>query len=213
MSLPDSAAGSQLASGFFDPAWVAFLDFDGDPVRATTAGKSLSFSGTGDADLDGHTFIAVDPTMVSVGDVKNAEGGSETLSFMLSGIVGPDSDLLNIIGKRALWHGRNARLWAVIYNESGGQQGAIWPVYTGRMSAIQIVGDPSAQTVKLDVENYLASLKQASGRTWLNQAIYDSVDNTAALTIGVANGAKKGVGSAAAKSETSSYFDQFRVPF
>jgi hypothetical protein len=193
MTLPDSTAGAQLASGFFDQAWVAFLDFDGDPVRATTAKVSLTFTGTGDPDLDGHTFIAVDPTVVTVGDVKNAEGGSETLSFALSGIVGPDSDLLDMIGDPSLWRGRSARLWAVIYDETGEQQGAVWPSYTGRMSAVQLMGSPSGQTVKLDVESYLASLKQASNRSYLDQAEFDPLDNTAALTIGAANGATKGV--------------------
>jgi hypothetical protein len=193
MSLPDAAAGAQLASGSFALAWLAYLDFEGDPVRATTARAAITVDGSGDGELDGYTFDAVDPSMVSVGDVKNADGGSETLTFILSGIVGPDSDLLNVVGNTSLWQGRVARLWAIVYDEAGVQQGAIWPVYTGRMSALQIVGSPSEQTVKLDVENYLASLKQASGRTYLDQGSFDPLDNTAALTIGVANGSIKGV--------------------
>lgn len=193
MGLPDATAGAQLAAGFFRPAWVAYLDFSGDPVRATTAPANLTFAATGDVDLDGFTFIAVDPTVVSVSDVKNAEGGSDTLTFALSGIVGPDTALLNIIGNTTLWRGRPARLWAVIYNESGAQQGAVWPFYTGRMSSAQITGAPEFQTVQVDVENYLASLKQASGRNYLDQKQYDASDNTAALKIGVANGSLKGV--------------------
>lgn len=192
MSLPDSAAGAQLTQSTFQVAWLAWLDFSGDPVRATTANRSLAMSGTGDPDLDGYTFDAVDPTMVSVSDVRNREGGSDTLTFTLSGIVGPDSDLLNIIGNKSLWQGRTARLWAIIYNEAGGQQGAIWPVYTGRMSAVQIAGDPASQTVILDVESYLAYMKQPSGRTYLDQASFDPLDNTASLKISAANGSKDG---------------------
>lgn len=193
MALPDSTAGAQLASGSFAVAWLAWLDIVGDPVRATTAPRSLTFGSVGDPDLNGQTFDAVDPTMVSVTDVRNAEGGSETISFTLSGIVGPDTALLNILGDPSQWRGRTARLWAVIYDEAGTQQGAIWPIYTGRMSAMQIIGDPSQQTVKLDVESYLAALKQASNRTYLDQASFDPNDNTAALKIGVANGNTKGV--------------------
>lgn len=194
MGLPDATAGAQLASSYFAAAWVAWLDFYGDPVRVTTAGIGLTFSGTGDSDLDGHTFDAVSPELVSVGDVKNSEGGSETLVYALSGIVGPDSDLLDILGDPSQWQGRAARLWAVIYDESGAQQGAVWPVHTGRMSAMQIIGSPTAQTVKLDVESYLAALKQASGRTYLDQGRFNPADNSAALKIGAANGATKGVG-------------------
>lgn len=198
MSLPDSTTGAQLASSYFAAAWLAWLDFDGDPVRVTTAKAPLTFAGTGDSDLDGHTFDAVDPSVVSVGEIKTSEGGSETLSFALSGIVGPNSDLLDSLGNTALWRGRDARLWAVVYDEAGVQQGAVWPVYTGRMSAMQIAGEPSSQVVKLDVESYLASLKQASGRTYLDQAKFDPVDNTAELKIGVANGQTKGVAGASA---------------
>ncbi|ODU71351.1 MAG: hypothetical protein ABT11_04075 [Novosphingobium sp. SCN 66-18] len=190
---PDAAAGAQLASGYFDAALLCWLDFDGDPVRVTTAGASLAFTGTGDAELEGFTFDAVDPSLVGVTDVLNKQGGAETLSYTLSGIVGPDSDLLNMLGNPALWRGRTARLWAAIYDETGARKGAVWPVHTGRMSAFQIVGEPAEQTVKLDVETYLASLKKASGRTYLDQAQFDTLDNTAALTIGVANGATKGV--------------------
>lgn len=198
MSLPDATAGAQLAGSYFGFAWLAFLDFDGDPVRATTAKASLAMPVTGDADLDGFTFVAVDPSVVSVGDVRNSESGSDTLSLALSGIVGPDTDLLNVLGDPSLWRGRPARLWGIVYDESGVQQGAIWPIYTGRMSALQVVGSPGGQTVKLDVESYLASLKEASGRTYLDQALHDAADNTAALKIGVANGATKGVAGAMA---------------
>lgn len=193
MSLPDSTAGAQLTTGSFAVAWLAYLDIVGDPVRATTAPQSLTFGSVGDADLNGQTYDAINPQMISVTDVKNSENGSDTLSFTLSGIVGPDSTLLNILGDPSQWRGRSARLWGIIYDETGAQQGAIWPIYTGRMSAMQIIGDPSQQTVKLDVESYLSSLKQASNRTYLDQTAFDPSDNTAALKIGVANGQTKGV--------------------
>lgn len=207
MALPDATAGAQLSSGYFNPAWMAWLDFDGDPVRVTTAGRALTFIGSGDAELDGYTFDAVDPSLVGVTEVHNKEGGAETLSFTLSGIVGPDTDLLNVLGNPALWRGRTARLWAAIYDAGGVLQGAIWPVYTGRMSALQIVGEPSGQTVKLDVESYLASLTKASGRSYLDQPQFDGNDNTAALTIGIANGSTKGIahGSSAQYGGTAPY--------
>lgn len=202
MSLPDSTAGAALSSSSFQVGWLAWLDFDGDPVRATTAGYSLTMAGTGDAELDGYTFDAVDPTMVSVSDIKNKEGGSETITFTMSGIVGPDTDLLNTIGDPSLWQGRTARLWAIIYDETGAQQGAVWPVYTGRMSGIQIAGDPSNQTIILDVESYLAYMKQPSGRTYLGQSQFDPDDNTAALKISAANGSKDGAARSAGQGIT-----------
>lgn len=213
MTLPDNAAGALLASSFFDNKWLAYLDFDGDPVRVTTAGRTISFTGTGDEELDGHTFDAISPALVTVGDVRRGEGGSDTLSLALSGIVGPDTELLNVLGNPSLWRGRVARLWGVFYDETGAQQGAVWPIYTGRMSAMQVVGEPGSQTVKLDVENYLASLKQASGRTYLDQAQFDPEDNTAALTIGVANGQTKGVASVQPSPASALPFYPGGMPF
>lgn len=192
MSLPDVIASAQLATSSFGVAWLAYMDFDGDPLRATTAKMSLAMSGTGDPDLDGFTFIAVEPTIVDISNVQNKEGGAETLTMSLSGIVGPDTDLLNILGDRTLWQGRTARLWAIIYDEDGTQQGAVWPVYTGRMSSMQIEGQPSSQKVTVDVESYLAYLKQPSGRTYLDQSSFDPSDNTASLKIVAANGSKDG---------------------
>jgi hypothetical protein len=197
MSLPDATAGAQLTQDFV-PAWIAYLDIVGDPVRVTTAPNSLSFSGTGDADLDGQTYSAVDPTVVSIGAVKNQEGGSDTLTCSLSGIVGPDAALLSAIGNLANWRGRVARLWSVIYSPAGIQQGAVWAFYTGRMSSVRIIGAPSSQTVEMDIENYLASLKGASGRTYMDQDKFDAGDLSARLKIAVANGFTKGAVSTAA---------------
>lgn len=196
MPLPDASAGAQLSSGAFSPEWIGFLDFQGDPVRVTTARSSITFSGTGDPDLDGYTFSAIDPQFIGIGDIRSAEGGSDTVTVTLSGIVGPDTELLNVIGNRALWQTRVARLWAIIRNEAGVQQGAVWNFYTGRMSSVEIIGEPESQAVKLEIENYLASLKQASGRTYGAQGAYDPLDNTAALTIGAANGSTRGVATA-----------------
>lgn len=206
MALPDATAGAAL-TGDFVPAWVAYLDIVGDPVRVTTAPYSLSFSGTGDSDLDGQNYSAVDPSLVSIGAVKNQEGGSETLTCSLSGIVGPDTTLLNVIGNVTNWRGRTARLWCVVFSPSGAQQGAVWAFYTGRMSALRIRGAPSDQTVEMDIENYLASLKQASGRTYMDQAKFDSGDLSARLKIAAANGATKGVVSTAATPWTRGSYD------
>lgn len=195
MSLPDATASAQLASGSVFPAFVGWLDIDTDPVRVTTSGVDITFSGTGDDDLDGFTYSAVDPSVVGVSAILNKEDGAETVTLSLSGIVGPDTDLLNLIGDKSKWQGRTVRLWGIIRNAAGTQQGAVWPFFTGRMSAVRINGEPTQQTIEMDVETYLASLTSASGRTYLDQSLFDPADETAELKIGAANGATKGVAS------------------
>jgi hypothetical protein len=185
---PNLAAQGAIAQPIIHPVFVGFLDILGDPIRATTAPYSIAVSGTGDADLDGHTFSAVDATFVGVSPVQNKEGGSSTVTVTLSGLIGIDSDLLNQIGNKANWQGRTARLWQMMYDENLQRVGNIWPFYTGYMNVPRIVGDATQQTIVIEVESYLAFLKQASGRSYLSQNEYDPGDLSAEASIAVANG-------------------------
>lgn len=197
MSGPDAAAKAFLDSNpaTIRPAFLCWLDIVGDPVRATTWPAPLTMSGTGDPDLDGYTFDAIDPTFVNISPVQEQQGGSETVTASLSGLIGPDNDLLNLIGDETNWKGRAARLWQGVANEANAQQGAIWPYYTGTMSSLQISVSPEGQTIQISIETYLAILSPASNRTYLDQGLFDSGDKSAEAAIAIANG---GDGSALA---------------
>lgn len=187
---PDADAAAALAERVRRPVTFCFLDIAGDVVRVTDAPYSFSFSGTGDEDLDGFTFDAVDPRVVEVGSVKLKDTGTDTVNLRLSGLIGIDGDLMNQIGNKANWQGRDARLWkAMLHPEDLTQIGAIWSYYTGYMSVPKIVGDQTSQSISLDLESYLAFFGQASGRTYLDQDQYDAGDLSAQLAIAIANGA------------------------
>lgn len=187
---PDAAASAALAAHVRRPITFCFLDIAGDVVRVTDGPYSFTFAGTGDEDLDGHTFEAVDSRVVSVGPVKAKEGGTDTVTLRLSGLIGIDGDLMNQIGNRANWQGRDARLWkAMLHPDDLTRIGAIWSYYTGYMSVPKIVGDQTSQTISLDVESYIGFLGQASGRTYLDQDQFDPADKSAELAIAIANGA------------------------
>jgi len=187
-SRPDSSAIAALDQPVIRPHTVGFLDILGDPIRVTTAPYSITFEGTGDADLDGHTFLAVDPRFISVSAVRSKEGGGDTVSCTLSGLAGVDDELMTRIGDKANWQGRDARLWRMMFDENLQRIGNIWCYFTGYMTVPKVVGDRSAQTIILDIETYLAFLMQASNRSWLDQARYDSGDLSAEASIAVANG-------------------------
>lgn len=214
MALPDSTAGTQLEQSAFFPGWLCYLDIDTDPLRVTTWRTSLTFTGTGDSELDG-TYDSVDPQLVSVSTIHNSASGSETVVARLSGIVGPDTDLLNLLGDPTKWRGRTARLWGVIYNTSLVQQGAVWAFYTGKMSALTITGEPSGQVVEMEIENYLASLNEASNATYINSTKFDSGDNSGRLKIAAANGAKKGVLDipGRVRAPVPAFYPGVRLPF
>jgi hypothetical protein len=191
-SRPDSAAQSALGASVRRPVTFAFLDLKGEAIRVTNAPYSFTFAGTGDEDLDGFTFDAVDPRVVSVGPVKAREGGTDTLTLQLSGLAGVDDELMTQIGDRSNWAGRDCRLWrAMLDPHDMTRIGAIWSYYTGYMSVPKITGDRTGQVINMSVESYLAFFGQASNRTYLDQQSYDPGDQSAALAIAIANGASK----------------------
>jgi hypothetical protein len=186
MGRPDATALAALDLEYIKPAFFCFLDIVGDPVRATTWPANVTFPV-----VSGQTFSAVDPDFVDISEVKNQEGGSETVTASVSGLLLPDNELLNLIGDPANWRGRVARLWLGLYNEQNVQQGAVWNYYTGRMVSLEIRAAPDSQTIQISIENYLAALGGASNRTYLDQQLYDPDDLSAAAKIMAANGVKK----------------------
>lgn len=191
-SRPDSAAQAALAADIRRPVTFAFLDFANEPIRVTNAPYSFTFSGTGDEDLDGFTFNAVDPRVVSIGPVKAREGGSDTLTLQLSGLAGVDDELMTELGNRTNYAGRDCRLWRAMLDPTDLRRiGAIWDYFTGYMSVPRITGDRQTQTINLEVETYLSFFGQASNRTYLDQQSYDPGDRSAELSIAIANGANR----------------------
>jgi hypothetical protein len=188
VSRPDATAATALNAQVIRPVFMVYLDIVSDPLRACTAGNSLAISGTGDADLDGFTFDGVDAQFVDISQVRMKDGGSDAVTAKLSGIVGLDSDMLNLLGDSSNWQGRTARLWRIIRDEYGAQQGAIQPYYTGYMVALSIGGSPESQTVEVTIESYLVAFSQASNRSYLDQDAFDPGDLSAKATIAIANG-------------------------
>jgi hypothetical protein len=187
---PDLDANAALSADVRKPVTFCFLDLADEPIRVTNAPYSFAFSGTGDPDLDGFTFTAVDPRVVGVGAVTAKEGGTDTLSLQLSGLAGVDDELMTQIGDRANYVGRDCRLWRAMLDPRDMRRiGAIWSFYTGYMSVPKVSGDRTTQTINLDVESYLAFFGQASNRTYLDQQSYDPADRSAELSIAIANGA------------------------
>lgn len=187
MPTMDSTAEAALVADFARADFV-FIDFSGDPLRITTHGQNITFSGTGDPDLDGFTFQAFDGRALSVSQISNGENGSEPLVIELSGIVTIDTQTLADIANRALWQGRLVRTWFGVYSASGAvQQGAIVSEYTGYASSVDVLPSPETQRIQLRAENYLAAFNDPSRRTYLGQKDYDSGDLSAAASIAAAN--------------------------
>ncbi|MBX4388515.1 hypothetical protein K4H03_20700 [Mycobacterium tuberculosis] len=185
---PDASGSAALSAPVSHPCYVGWLDFDGDPLRLTTAPYDVTFSGTGDAELDGFTFEAADPRLINISDVHHREDGSETVTASMSGLPVIDAPLLNIIGDPSKWRGRAAALWLMLYDSNLQRVGNVWRFYTGVMSSAPIRPAPDNQTIEIQIESYLASLTQASNRTYLDQKQFDPGDLSADAAIAIANG-------------------------
>lgn len=191
----DTDAVAQLDSGDpSKPIFLIYLDVDGDPIRAVTAGYPITLPTLDDPDLSGQTFLR-SAFAITVGDIVNRDDGSDTVQIDLSGQLLPDADLLDAIGDRSKWQGRAVRVWVLLRDETRTQTGAIAEFYTGYMSAVSVLPSAKTQIVRLSVEGYRALLAQGSNRSYLDAAYFDAADTSAGATIGAANGAKTGPGS------------------
>lgn len=184
----DSGAVAALGQPAFAAAFFVWVDIVGDPLRITTFGKDVTVPYSGDPDLNYQTFLSFDPRAIQIGDVTNAEGGSETLNVDLSGIPSIPADMMDEIVDVTKWRGRTVRLWFQLYDETGvSPQGAVVAYYTGYASSVRVLPSAKTQIIRLEVENYLAAFNQASNRSYLNQKDYDSTDNSASATLAAAN--------------------------
>lgn len=191
MSRPDATAAAALQAQVLEPVFLAWLDIDGDEVRANSSGVDMTITGSGDAELDGD-YIGISHEVVTISSVKFNDGGTDTVTAELSGIPGLDDDSLAQIADPANWRGRPARLWRIIRNSSGVQQGGIQAYYTGYMTGLTMRGGERGITVVVRIESYLAALTRASNRTYLDQADFDPGDLSAKAAIAIFNGTSTG---------------------
>lgn len=171
--------------------WVCYLDVVGDPVRATTGLYDKTFSGTGDPDLDGDTYVSYPSDLIGVSEVQHDEAGSNQVSVTMSGLIVNNADFLNTIGNRSNWQGRTARLWWYVVDENENQIGEVYSYYTGYMNDITINGSPDSQSITLTIEHYLVTLSVTTNKTYAMQKEYDAGDESASRAISAANGANK----------------------
>jgi hypothetical protein len=188
MSRPDAAASAALDAAHIKPIFFVYLDVLGDVLRANSSGADATPASTGDTDLDGLLFTGIGAAFVDISSVKVQGGGSDSVTATLSGLPEIDGDVLNTIGNRANWQGREARLWRVIRDGANVQQGGFQHYYTGYMTALNIEGTAESQTITVTIETYLAAFSAPSNRTYLDQERYDAGDLSARAAIAIANG-------------------------
>jgi hypothetical protein len=166
---------------------LIYADFVGDVLRGTSGLYNKVISGSGDSELNG-TYQSFSHDLINVSPVKHNESGSDTVSISMSGLLVNNAAFLAIIGDKAKWQGRTARLWFYCVDENESQVGSVIPYYTGYMNEVSISGSADSQTVTLTIENYLVSIAGAQNKTYLIQNIYDAGDLSGEAAVSAANG-------------------------
>ena len=183
----DATAQAALEATVVNWRVLIYADFVGDVLRGTSGLYDKTVSGSGDSELDG-TYDSFNHDLINVSPVKHNESGSDTVSISMSGLLVNNADFVAIIGDKAKWQGRTARLWFYCVDQNEAQVGSIIPYYTGYMNEVGISGSVDSQTVTLTIENYLVSLAGAQNKTYLIQNIFDAGDLSAQVSIAAANG-------------------------
>lgn len=178
--------------------WFAWIDIDGDPVRAVSGVRDIVFgaSETGDPDLDGQTFLAIPGELVDISDVGHSESGSESVTAMLRGLPVEDGGLLDIVGQKAKWRKREARLWFRLLDPIDDKATQFMPLpiqryYSGYLINLAVETSADEQVIVATIENYQAALSEGSGLTYLHQSEFDPGDKSAEQTLAAANGMHK----------------------
>lgn len=189
-----AALGKEIVYG----QWFAWMDIDGDPVRAVSGVQDLAFGAneTGDPDLDGKTFLAIPGDLVDVSDVSHSQEGSETVTARLRGIPVEDGGLLDIVGQKAKWRKREARLWFRALDPIDDKATQFTPLpiqryYSGYLINLSVETSADEQVIVATIENYQAALSEGSGLTYLHQSEFDPGDESAEQTLAAANGMHK----------------------
>ena len=216
MPLPVSPATEALASPILRLSRLGFFDFLGDPLRATDAPYDLTFGSIpSDPELDGDYF-AVDGSVVEITPITHTRENSNTVSVTLSGLITLNSAMMTLLGNRTNWVGREAIIWYMLHSEDASAIGAPWRHYTGRMVNVQYAGDATSSLIKVSIENYLASLSEASNKTYLSQKEFDATDNSAVASLAAANSRTpggSGVGSGSRRGEGGGRSGADEFPF
>ena len=193
--------------------WVCYLDVDTDPLRATTGLYNKTFSGTGDADLDGYTFESYPAELISVSEVQHDESGSNQVAVTMSGLVVNNAAFLALIGDRTKWQGRTARLWWYVVDENETQiTSDVYGYYTGYMNDITINGSPDQQSITMTIEHYLTTLTVTTNKTYAMQKEFDPGDYSADASVAVANGSSSANVAAVQSYGTPGFFSGTRDP-
>ena len=184
----DLTAGMQTAvqAGVIRPVLIGRLDILTDPVISWTGPGVFAPTGTGDAALDGQTFLALEPWLeMSPISEDQGIGGPVTLSLTGHDLVA--EALRQVVRDKRQWRGRKAWLWLGLLDaDEKSVIGAPTRIKTGVITSLATVRNKETAEVRVTIDEDLGNARSAPYR-WLDHGRLFPSDTFSAYIIKLAN--------------------------
>lgn len=181
-----AGAVTALTAGTVRPVLIGRLDIATDPVVAWTGPGTFLPTGSGDAALDGQTFLPMAP-FVELSSITENQGigGPATLT-----VAGHDLDedlLLQVVNDKRTWRGRKAWLWLGLLNVDEATV-VVDPfrIKTGVMVDMRVVREPDNNTIQVSIDKDLGNARAAPLR-WIDHVRFFTADTFSTFVIALAN--------------------------
>jgi hypothetical protein len=137
-------------------AWLVYLDFAAAPVRFTTAGWDVIWSGD--------TYTAAGNLLSISRIAEGAQLESRGIQVSLSGV----STALISAAQLERYRGRRARCWLATFDAAGAVVADPVPAWSGRMDALGVsgLGAGADCAITVAIEDRLADFLRARVRYW-----------------------------------------------
>lgn len=152
-----TALKNETTAAALSPVVFALFDFQGGAVRV--------WSGLGSKVWDGNTYLGVGylgsfSPIEETTDVK-ANG----VSFQLSGV--PSALISTVLGDN--YQGRTVKLWLAALDSAGNIVADPYPVFSGRMDAVEIDEGADTASIRVLAESRLVDIQRSKERRFTHE--------------------------------------------
>lgn len=181
-----SATAAALEESLIRPAWVIFMDIEGDPVLVWTGLGPITFPGTTDPALVDLTFEGI-ANVGEIGAIVDDRGGSQAVRLALAGVDMEEEALRQVVFNEERWQFRRAYMWIVLLDEDGLPIGEPVRAKTGRMDQMEHTEEDGEGRIEVTVESHQAYASEALNTRWSEQRELDDTDTSQDYVADLAN--------------------------
>jgi len=171
----DPALEAEVQKDIIRPVWIIRLDIKDDPVNIWTGRGDFSPVGTGDADLDGQTFLG-SGDILNIGAIQDTEKGSRALSIKLPGVDLSEPLLAQVVNDLRVWQFREAWVWFGLLDPTGTFVINPFRVKTGRMDSMTLENSADSGSIEVIIESHQSFISNALGTRYSEQVTIDPTD-------------------------------------